>query len=166
MRSGYTLVELIVSLGLFAIITTLAAGAYFMIIGLNRQAEGITTGIDNLSFALETMTREIRTGTGYPTTDGTSNSFTFTNNGGTTVAYDKDPVSGALRRTAGGTAVALTDPSVTINNLSFTTTGGKKTDQLAPRVTIIVQGTVSVGSGGKTRSFNIETTAEMRGTDF
>ena len=63
--SGYTLVELIVAVGLFALVMLLAAGAYLMMIGVNRQAQGIATGIDNLSFALETMTRSIRTGTNY-----------------------------------------------------------------------------------------------------
>ncbi|HVM58918.1 MAG TPA: prepilin-type N-terminal cleavage/methylation domain-containing protein, partial [Candidatus Paceibacterota bacterium] len=62
---GYTLVELIVAMGLFAIIMTLSTGAYLIMISVNRHAQAISTGIDNLSFALEDMTRTIRTGTVY-----------------------------------------------------------------------------------------------------
>ena len=89
---GYTLIELIVAVGLFAFVMTLVSGAYFLMIGLNRQAQGIATGINNLSFALETMSRTIRTGYDYdcgglgdcPT--GATN-FSFISATGDTIAY-------------------------------------------------------------------------------
>ncbi|MDE1945523.1 MAG: prepilin-type N-terminal cleavage/methylation domain-containing protein, partial [Patescibacteria group bacterium] len=61
---GYTLIELIVAIGLFAVVMTLASGAYLIMIGVNRETEGLATGIDNLSFVLESMTTAMRTGTG------------------------------------------------------------------------------------------------------
>ena len=39
---GYTLIELMIAVGLFALIMMLAAGAYLMMIGISRQAQGIT----------------------------------------------------------------------------------------------------------------------------
>ena len=65
MTRGYTLIELIVAVGLFSFVMTLVSGAYFLMIGINRQAQSIATGINNLSFALETMSRTIRTGYDY-----------------------------------------------------------------------------------------------------
>ena len=57
---GYTLIELMVAVGLFAIVMMLASGAYLVMIGVSRQTQGIATGVDNLAFALETMTRITR----------------------------------------------------------------------------------------------------------
>ena len=165
-RRGYTLIELIIAVGLFALIMLLASGAYLLMIGLNRQAQATATGINNLSFALEAMTRDIRTGTGYDCGGQSSckvSSFSFNNESGTAVRYD---LSGAaLRKTIAAAPSFLTDPSVTISSLTFYVNGATKSDNQQPRVTIIVSGTVSSGPG-KTQPFTVETGATMRGTDL
>ncbi len=165
------MIELIVAVGLFALIMLLASGAYLMMIGLNRQAQGVATGIDNLSFALETMTRNIRTGTAYNCGTGGGDcssgdhSFTFTPEGGaTTITYSLD--SPTIQEKIGtAVAVPLTDPSVNVSSLTFYVVGTSKSDVLQPHVTIIVSGTVSSGPG-KSQPFTIETGATMRGTDL
>jgi Tfp pilus assembly protein PilW len=169
-EGGYTLVELIVAVGLFALVMLLTSGAYLMMISLNRHAQGIATGIDNLSFALETMTRDIRTGSGY-SSDGTT--FSFTNANGSSVSYVRSTSSlycgasgnGCLVRTSGGSSVAITDPSVDITSLSFYTAGLPKGDIQQPRVTIVIKGTV-VYAAGRSEEFSIETGATMRGSDL
>ncbi len=167
---GYTLIELIVAVGLFAFIMTLAAGAYLMMIGLNRQVQGIATGVDNLSFALESMTRTIRTGTAYDcggTGDCPSgaSSFSLKDANGASVSYG---LSGtAIRETKSGVTSVLTDPSVTVSALTFYAHGTKPApgDYEQARVTIVVSGTVAAGPG-KTEPFTIETGATMRGSDL
>ena len=62
---GFTLVEMIVSLAIFAIVAVIAVGALVRILGSNRQAQSIQTSVNNLSFALESMSRELRTGRNY-----------------------------------------------------------------------------------------------------
>ncbi len=183
---GFTLVELIVSVGLFAIVMTLAAGAYLLVIGVNQQTQGVTTGINNLSFALESMTRTIRTGTRY----GCGTHFTdcASGSGGTFVLYDASNVETYYKRSissseCGGTTTGcivksinggaswqpLTDPSVSVTSLTFYLTGSQTVsggaDYTQPYVLIVAQGTISVGPG-KTRSFSVETSAIMRGTDL
>lgn len=163
---GYTLIELIIAVGLFALIMTLASEAYLVMIGINRQTQGIATGINNLSFALETMTRTIRTGTNYSCnssgdcSNGGAN-FSVRNSSGVTINY---ALSAAVITQNG---VALTDPSVTISSLMFYASGTAKppSDYLQSRVTIIVSGTVSSGPG-KTEAFTVETGATMRGSDI
>lgn len=168
-KRGYTLIELIVAMGLFALVMLLASGAYLLMIGLNRQTQGIATGIDNLSFAIETMTREIRTGTaytcGYSGGDCPSgaNSFSFTNADGATVSYSL--VSGAIQKTVNSAASTLTDPTVTISSLLFYGIGTAASDTQQPHLTIIISGTVSYGVG-KTEAFTIETGATMRSIDL
>lgn len=168
---GYTLVELIVAIGLFALIMLLASGAYLMMIGLNRQAQGIATGINNLSFALETMTRNIRTGTAYNCAGlgdclGGSSSFSFTNSDGVDMAYSLS--ASTIQETIGGNTRALTDPSVTITSLRFYVIGSGKPpgDYRQPQVTMTVTGTVSPGPGKPAKEFSIETGATMRGSDL
>ncbi|MEK7060471.1 MAG: prepilin-type N-terminal cleavage/methylation domain-containing protein [Patescibacteria group bacterium] len=173
-KRGYTLIELIIAVGLFALIMTLASGAYLVMIGINRQVQGIATGIDNLSFALETMTRTIRTGTDYSCGGGGSNcpvgasSFSITNSSGATVTYSLS--ASAIQQTVGGTTVALTDPSVIISSLMFysplnSSKTTQQNDYQQPRVTITISGSVSSGPG-KTETFAVETGATMRGSDI
>lgn len=166
---GYTLVELIVAIGLFAAIMVLASGAYLLMISLNRQAQGIASGINNLSFALETMTRTIRTGSAYncagfgDCTNGSS--FSFKNADGVEVTYR---LSGdaLVQETGGGTARAITDPSaVKITSLAFYVTGTTRGDTQQPQVTMLVSGSVTYGAE-KTQPFVIETGATMRGSDI
>lgn len=64
-QSGFTLIEMIVSLALFSIVVTVAVGALLMLVGTNEDLQGEQSVMTNLSFALDSMTREIRTGTRY-----------------------------------------------------------------------------------------------------
>ena len=113
-KRGYTLIELIVAVGLFALVMLLASGAYIMMINLNRQAQAMATGMNNLSFALESMTRDVRTGTAYSCglslglgdcTNG-GGSLSFKNEGGTAVTYSLS--GGSLQKTVGGAQTTLT----------------------------------------------------------
>ncbi|MCR4333976.1 MAG: prepilin-type N-terminal cleavage/methylation domain-containing protein [Patescibacteria group bacterium] len=166
---GYTLIELIVSVGLFAIVMLLASGAYLIMIGINRQVQGIATGIDNLSFALETMTRTIRTGTEYgcPSVgvDCPSGgaSFSVTDEKGAGVSYTLSSPGGNGVIMQNG--VALTDPSVNVSSLTFYAFGTASSDAFQPHVTIVVSGTVSYAAG-KSEPFTVETGATMRGPDI
>lgn len=175
LKNGFTLVELIVAVGLFASVMTIAAGAYLTIIRLNQQAQAIATGIDNVSFALESMTRNIRSGSGYGcgTTSGTDcssggTSFIFKDVYANSIIYSLG--SGGIQKTInGGSAMNLTDPFVNITALTFYVSGTQSHttsgDILQPYVTIVVAGTVPAGPG-KTRSFTVESSAAWRGSNI
>jgi prepilin-type N-terminal cleavage/methylation domain-containing protein len=64
-QSGFTLVEMIVSLAIFAIVVTVSVGALLVLVGTNQRLQGEQSVMTNLSFALDSMTREIRTGSSY-----------------------------------------------------------------------------------------------------
>lgn len=175
---GYTLIELMVAVGLFALIMTLASGAYIMMIGLSHKAQGIATGIDNLSFALETMTRSIRTGHSYSCgsilgigdcISGENSNFTFTDIENNTVTYSLSSSAIQIRENLGPLS-SLTDSStVTIDSLRFYVFGthpasaSSGADSVQARVTMIISGTVP---GKVPQSFTIETGATMRGSDI
>lgn len=63
--AGFTLIEIIVSLAVFSIVITMAVGALLILIGTSEQLRGEQSVMTNLTFAVDSMTREIRTGTDY-----------------------------------------------------------------------------------------------------
>ncbi len=62
---GFTLIEVMVSLAIFSVVAVVAAGALLRILDSNKKAQSIQAAITNLNFALESMSRELRTGTKY-----------------------------------------------------------------------------------------------------
>ncbi len=159
---GYTLVELIVSVGLFSLVMTLAAGAYFITINVNRHAQGVSTGIDSISFVVERMARSIRTGSNY--SSDFDSTFSFTDSSEQTVVYR---LSGeTIEEVIDGQVRSLTDPSsVSITHMRFYLSGSAPSDNEQPRVTIVIGGNTSTGAG-KTETFLVETGATMRGIDL
>jgi prepilin-type N-terminal cleavage/methylation domain-containing protein len=62
---GFTLLEMLISISLFTVVTTIAFSALFSIMDANDKAKTIKLVVNNLSTAMESMTREIRVGTDY-----------------------------------------------------------------------------------------------------
>ncbi len=76
---GFTLIEVMVSVTLFAMVMTLSLGAILSIIDGNKKAQAINSVANNLNFAVDSMVRDIKTGYSYscnesqiPTPDSTS----------------------------------------------------------------------------------------------
>lgn len=64
-QSGFTLVEMLVSLALFTIVITMSVGSLLVVVDANAAARNMQVVMTNLAFALDSMTRDIRTGTDY-----------------------------------------------------------------------------------------------------
>jgi prepilin-type N-terminal cleavage/methylation domain-containing protein len=62
---GFTIIEMLVSLALFTIVATVATGALLTLIGNNSRVVEEQSVMTTLSFALDSMAREIRTGYSY-----------------------------------------------------------------------------------------------------
>ena len=162
---GYTLVELIVSIALFSIVMLIVMAAYLAIISLDRQARAGSQLVSSLSFALDSMSRTIRTGTGYT---GGGTTFSFTDSTGQAVTYRLGPgtqKSIAQCMGTGCTDVTLTDPKITITTLNFIVRGAASSDGVQPQVTIIAKGTMQTDAG-RTTSFSIQTGATQRLIDL
>lgn len=160
---GFSLVELMVSLGIFAMVSTMATGAYLIIINANRHAQAIATGINTVSYALENMTRNIRTGHGYTCNDLELGTFSFADTSGKQIQYTT--LDGQIVMTKDGVQSALTDPSVGVDKLRFECSGGTTTDQLQSAVVITVSGHVTSGPS-RDVPFNVQTMAVMRTPDL
>jgi prepilin-type N-terminal cleavage/methylation domain-containing protein len=62
---GFTLIEVMVSVAIFSVVMVMALGALLALSTADRKAESLKAAINNLNFALDAMSRSIRTGTNY-----------------------------------------------------------------------------------------------------
>lgn len=60
---GFTLVELLVSVFIFSMVMLIAVGSLLSMIDANRKAQTIKSAVNNLSFALDGISRAVRVGT-------------------------------------------------------------------------------------------------------
>jgi prepilin-type N-terminal cleavage/methylation domain-containing protein len=82
--AGFTLVEMIVSLALFSVVTTVAVGSLLSLITANQAIQAEQDVLSGVMFALDSMSREIRTGTQYDCI------FSNTNTGNTQLNQNRD----------------------------------------------------------------------------
>ena len=186
--AGFTLVEMITAVAIFALVMTMAMGSLLTVLNANKQNQAIQTAVNNLNLALEMMSREIRVGSKYhcgsdtPYTTAkdctTGGSFiSFLSYEGNQVIYkwvDDDGVGRIARSEDGGASfLYLTSKGIDLEQLTFYVkgtdlkpTGGS--DDIQPRVLISVGGYVdlgSVGDRGKSH-FDLQTTVSQRLIDF
>lgn len=67
-KSGFTLLEMVVSLGIFSALVVAAIGITLGVSNAHLRASQIQTTQDNIRFSLELITKEMRTGSGYTLT--------------------------------------------------------------------------------------------------
>lgn len=60
-QSGFTLIELMVSLTLFIIIVVALIGSLYTVNDASRKVQAMRTIMDNVNFAVETMSRNVKT---------------------------------------------------------------------------------------------------------
>jgi prepilin-type N-terminal cleavage/methylation domain-containing protein len=190
---GFTLIEIIVAVGLFSVVMLVSTGALLALVTANRKAQVTQSVMNNLNIALDGMVRNIREGTSFHCGSGTGlitqPADCATNvgpAGGDTLfgfrpfapahdvdrtiyyfqngrIYQQQYINGAYQ-----TAIAITASEVQIDTMRFYVTGTITGDQYQPRVVMVVKGTVGYPSStAKVRSsFNIQATAVQRVLDL
>lgn len=147
---GFTLIEMLVSLSLFTIVVTISVGAFLSLLGASGGVQSKQSTMTTLTFALDSMTREIRTGRSYfcgpwpfvnqeslgSTTrncDSGDAGLSFLEAGSsvtgassTRIAYYYDTSTATntiMRRVGGGTAQSVVSDGIKITNLQFFVSG-------------------------------------------
>lgn len=139
-EKGFTLIELMVSVGIFALVLLLALSSIVTIIDVNRKARTLNEVMSNLNFAFESMTRSIKTGSSYNAGSGVVSSVGCDNvvDGITVEAIDpdadpedfdtieiqyrlceNDDIGVIERRVGGGSFAPITSEGVDIDILDF-----------------------------------------------
>jgi prepilin-type N-terminal cleavage/methylation domain-containing protein len=131
MKKGFTLIELMVSVAIFTIVATISLGALLAMAQADTKSENISSVVNNLNAALESMTRNIRTGYDYHCGSFSGGDclsgdsyFKFTGPSGVDIIYKFDNSSACNQTTAvkgcilrsvnGGTFLPITPPEVII----------------------------------------------------
>jgi len=70
---GFTLIEMMVSVALFLVVILIAVGSLVGMVDADRKAQSIQSVVDNLDFALDDISRTVRTGTVFHCVDGGTN---------------------------------------------------------------------------------------------
>lgn len=192
--AGFTLIEMLVSLALFTVVITIVTGALLVLISGNGRLQNEQSVMTNLTFALDTMTREIRTGTQYVCTSSSNaeltsygttsvNDCASGNNGlsfreaGTSItggvdngriAYYYDSTNKTIMRRVDTTIESIVSSGIVITNLDFFVTDARSfTDNGStrqPTVTVIIEAEEEGVTGGKT--FRAQTTVTQRQLDI
>lgn len=176
-QRGFTLIELMVSVALFTVVMTVSVGTLLALVAANQKAQSMKSVVNNLNFALDSISRTIRTGHSYYcdnnvpstlplTTADCANGariLVLTDDHGKRLAYRKSGT--ALERKVGTDGwVALTAPEVVIDSMLFYVTGSTAGDGVQPTATLSIRG--HAGTKETTDSaFNVETTVTQRVLD-
>lgn len=183
---GYTLVEMIVSIALFSIVVLIVMTTYITLISLDRQARASNQLAASLSFVVDSMARNIRTGSDYTCTDLSSpncvrdDEIKFKDSEGDYLSYVRtaDGRIGQCTLTdltdtcLDAEATPLTDPKITVSRLNFyvrgvaAASGPVASDyNVQPMVSFVIQGSMRTDAG-ETTSFSIQTSATQRIIDI
>jgi type II secretory pathway pseudopilin PulG len=64
-QSGFSLVEMMVSIAIFMVVAVIAVAALLKIVDANKKSETLQDTVNNINFAMDSITREIRVGSNY-----------------------------------------------------------------------------------------------------
>jgi prepilin-type N-terminal cleavage/methylation domain-containing protein len=190
--AGFSLVEVLVSISIFAVVVTMVVGTLIVLFDVNAKSQAMQSAINNVSFSLDSMVRDIRTGYGYEcevsSTDlnfstntskdctAGASSFAFTEAGGSLsgssgshrIGYRLNTVDskGVIeRQIESGGWQAITAPDVNITELDFVLTGASTGNNVSPIVTIYIAGEAG-NIVGLDSSFSLQTTVTQQTLDI
>ena len=62
LNKGFTLIETLVSLALFAVVLVIAGGTIVSVIDVNKRNQAISSVVNNLNYSIDSMIRDVKTG--------------------------------------------------------------------------------------------------------
>ncbi len=168
-QSGFTLIEALVSVAVFAIVVSIASGIYISVISVQKKSVSYEKTQRNARHAMETMARLSRMyAIDYE-------KYAELTNAGTSELYLKDPSSGkevefylkdysVKYKEGNASEQVLTSDDVDITRLKFyiSPTGGESLSQNWPtRVTIVLEA-FREGARGASATIPVQTTVITR----
>lgn len=193
---GFSLVELMVAITLFAVVMLVAVGALLALVDANRKARSLESVMNNLNIAIDGMVRSMRMGNTFncnntvipdPNFGGDCSNgddlFSFAPFGSDPAVeserwvYSFVPGSGDTpgqiwrSRSGGSNAEPITAPEVNVEDLTFYVIGTVRAntpslDTSQPKVVIVIKGTAGSDNAKTETTFYIQATAVQRVLDL
>lgn len=191
-QSGFTLVELLVSVALFTVVMIMAVGCLMVLIDANARAQSMQQVMTNISFAIDSMTREIRTGRSFYCSDSPIDGdldeelvqdceagiYLSIVEGGTSLTGGNDNSRISFRYNEGEQRIerrigndewyAITSPEINVTDMLFYVTDtetGRNGDDKQASVTIFIDGYAGELLSAES-SFTLQTTITKRVLDI
>jgi prepilin-type N-terminal cleavage/methylation domain-containing protein len=189
--AGFTVIEMMVAVALFAVVMVISAGALLSLASANRKAQALQSVMNNLNITLDSMVRSMRGGNRYdcqpagagvvpgrvhdcPTGD---TQIAFEPHGGNPATPDQRVYAfiepngtqpGYIQRSLdGGTTWArVTAPEISIVDMKFYVVGTTPGDTVQPKVVVEVKGVAGANNAKITTTFHIQATAVQRILDL
>lgn len=188
-RRGFSLVELMVSLTIFSVVMTVSIGTLLVLIDANAKAQALYSSMTNMSYVMDSITRNIRTG--YDHYCGISTSGmqgrdlpTGSQDCGSdarqsSIAFNRESDDVRIGYRLNGTSieqkegtkdwVRVTADDVRVDSFKFTVVGTDDAvnngDSVQPRISLYIDGKVNNGLETDT-DFSLQTTVTGRILDY
>lgn len=135
---GFTLMELMISLALFTLVTVISTTIFVQIIKTSKLTTQKSAAIDNISTVMEQLAREVRTGKDFSssvTTGYTSvSSFSFVNYKNENITYQFS--GGRLNKVVNGVNYQLTTSELTTDGWFMVTDNSASGNRTTPRIVV------------------------------
>lgn len=115
---GFTLIEVMVAVSIFAVVVTVGIGALLTINNSYRKSQTERQAIDSLTYVLESMSRSIRTAQLWDPSSNASQ-FTFTDQDEVKLSYEFQPPKIIFRVLSSNGTLAARDYDLTPNNVEI-----------------------------------------------
>jgi prepilin-type N-terminal cleavage/methylation domain-containing protein len=181
-QDGFTLIELMVATSIFTIVMLIAMGSLVITSDSAQKSNALSFTMDNLSFAMESMSRSLRVGSNYYC----DNDFVFNSDLGVNdcplgasgiafipareelgssrhMAYRLDGETIEKCDTLTNACVSIISPNIKIDTLKFFVKGSAIGDSFQPSIYVIIKGTVIMK--GTSMSFAIQNMISQRNID-
>lgn len=162
---GFTLVEMLVSIALFAIVLVITLGSIMTIVDVNRKSQSLTIVMNDLNFALENITRSVKTGDIQVEQSSLEEIYVIEDLKGekrdVKYKFTENKIERNVKPKDGAWSgyVAITSDQINIDQAKFIVYDS--VDSLQPRVLISISGTALVGPTISSK-FHIQTTVSQR----
>lgn len=172
-QCGFSLVELMVASALFMTVVAVAAGSFISVLDASRDSQEFAELMNNVDFALEDMSRNMRVGENYASNGSLSSgtdSITLNiieDSSECEISYQLNSSTGRIEKrkdsSCGGyDYLPITSDQIEITDLTFTG------DQVGvpgeqPRVVINIAGQTE---GDMTQTFNLQTSVTQRALNY
>lgn len=168
-----------VSISVFTVVVLITIGALISINDSNRKIQSMRALMDNLNFALENISRTLRTGSVYHCGDTgditsaqdcsvTGSDYIAFEGASGSSANSNDQIvfrliNGQIQKStdSGDTFLGMTSPDITISTLKFYVSGAPALDGKQPKILLLVGGTAEAGKG-LVSEFHLQTTVSER----